>query len=186
MCKTIPCRSATSKYPLARSASPTKMKVAAHHETAAAGRTRRQNSRTTCMRMLSASRSQNGNTYWQLLAVRFSSVQRPPNRAGAPCHISSGPTSLRTGVKGVIQLPRPTVTSLATPAPTQILQPLSRCTGPTCNSCPTHLDMEIWALVWMATSSPMERRSSGPENRRRGRIGGCHPRSPRAGVTPMP
>src|SRR6516164_3294385 len=70
MCKTISCRSATSKYPLGRSASPTKMKVAAHHEAAAAGRTRRQNSRTTCMRMLSASRSQNGNTYWQLAARR--------------------------------------------------------------------------------------------------------------------
>ena len=61
-----------------------------------------------------------------MFAVRFSSVQRPLRRAGAPSHISCEPTSLRMGVNGVIQLPRPTVTLLAMAARMPILQPLSR------------------------------------------------------------
>ena len=47
------------------------------------------------------------------------------------------------GVNGVIHVPRPTVTLLATAALIPILQPLSRRIGPTCRLCPDHL------VVWM-------------------------------------
>ena len=107
------------------------------------GAAMRQKERKTCISILSASSSQKGCAYWQALAVRFSSVQRPLKRAGAPSHISCAPTSLRMGVNGVIQVPRPTVTLLATAARIPILQPLSRRTGPTCRSCPDHL------VVWI-------------------------------------
>ena len=77
----------------------------------------------------------------QVLAVRFRSTQWPLKRAGAPSHISCSPTSLRMGVNGLIQEPRPTVTSLAMAARIPILQPLSRRTGPMCKSWPSHLDI---------------------------------------------
>ena len=85
-----------------------------------------QKDRKICIRMLRVSSSQIGYAYWQMFAVRFSSVQRPLRRAGAPSHISCEPTSLRMGVNGVIQVPRPTVTLLAMAARIPILQPLSR------------------------------------------------------------
>ncbi len=58
--------------------------------------------------------------------MRFSSVQRPLRRAGAPSQISCEPTLARMGVNGVIQVPRPTVTLLAMAARVPILQPRSR------------------------------------------------------------
>ena len=77
------------------------------------------------------------------VAVRFSSVQRPLRRAGAPSHISCEPTSLRMGVNGVIQVPRPTVTSLATAARIPILQPALEVNRADVQACPDHF------VVWM-------------------------------------
>ena len=102
------------------------MKPRASHEIAAAGTTISQKDRKTCIRMLRVSSNQTGYLYRQMLAVRFSSVQRPVRRAGAPSHISCEPTSPRIGVNGVIQAPWPTVTLLAMAARIPILQLLSR------------------------------------------------------------
>jgi hypothetical protein len=84
-----------------------------------------------CIRTLSVSSCQIGCLYRQVFAVRLSSVQRPLRRAGAPSHISCEPTSLKIGVNGVIQVPRPTLTLLTMAARIPILQPLSRWMGPT-------------------------------------------------------
>ena len=85
-----------------------------------------QKDRKICIRTFRISSSQIGDAYWQAIAVRFSSVQRPLRRAGAPSHISCEPTLVRMGVNGVIHVPRPTVTLLAMAARIPILQPLSR------------------------------------------------------------
>src|SRR5436190_13637898 len=130
---------------------------------AATGRAVSQNVMNICMRTLTVSRIQIGYLYRQAFAVRLSSMQRPVRRAGAPSHISPGPTSLRMGVSGVIQDPLPTVTLLAIPARIPILQPLSRRTGPTFRCWPVQLVVWTYAPVWMATLSPMEMRSRGPE-----------------------
>src|SRR6516162_1746907 len=102
------------------------MKPRANHKIAAVGTTVRQKERMIPIRMLSVSSKHFGYPYRHMLAMRFNSVQRPVRRAGDPSHISCEPTSLRMGVNGVIQAPKPTFTLLATPARIPILQPLSR------------------------------------------------------------
>ena len=126
MCQTISSSGAIMKYSPAKSPSLDGMKVAANHITAAVGTIRSKRSRKICIRILTVSMNHNGYASRQLSAARFSFAKRPTGRAGAPSHISSQPTLLRMGVKGVIQAPRPTVTSLATDARIPILQPLSR------------------------------------------------------------
>src|SRR5215475_3710527 len=101
------------------------MRPLTDHKIAAVGSTTTQKAMKICMRILAVSNSQIGDAYWQVFAVRLSSVQRPLNRAGAPSHISCGPTLARMGVNGVIQLPRPIVTLLAMAARIPILHPLS-------------------------------------------------------------
>src|SRR4051812_20293393 len=102
------------------------MRPPASHKIAEVGTTLSEKNMEICIRMLRVSSSQIGYAYRQAFAVRLSSVQRPLRRAGAPSHISCDPTSLRMGVNGVIQVPRPTVTLLAMAARIPILQPLSR------------------------------------------------------------
>ena len=102
------------------------MKPRANHKIAALGTTVSPKDRKICIRTLRVSSNQIGYTYWQVFAVRFSSLQRPLRRAGAPSHISCEPTSLRMGVNGVIQAPGPTATLLAMAARIPTLQPLSR------------------------------------------------------------
>ena len=117
MCQTISCSGVILKYSLRELCFSDGYEGDGDQVTAAVGTTRSQKSRKICIRMLRVSMNQNGYAYRQLLAVRFSSVQRPLNRAGAPSHISSEPTSLRMGVNGVTQVPRPTVTWLAIGCP---------------------------------------------------------------------
>src|SRR5262245_371093 len=131
------------KYEPGNSMSSTRKKPRVHHRIAAAGTTSRQKDVMICMRMLTLSSSQIGAAYRQIAAGRLSFAQRPLSRAGAPSHISCGPTSLRMGVNGVIQLPRPTVTFSAMAARIPILQSVPRRTGPICSCCPDHL------VVWM-------------------------------------
>ena len=73
------------------------VKPRANHKIAAVGTTLRQKNKKICIRMLRVSSNQIGCAYRQAPAVRFSSVQRPVRRAGAPSHISCGPTSAEDG-----------------------------------------------------------------------------------------
>src|SRR6185503_6530027 len=91
---------------------PLKMKLLANHRITAMGTALIQKKTNCCIRMLRVSSTHIGDVYWHVFAVRFNSMQRPPNRAGAPSQISCEPTSLRTAVRGVIQEPGPTVTLL--------------------------------------------------------------------------
>ena len=116
----------TLKKLLDTSASATGVKSRANHRIMAAGTTLIMQNTPICMKTLQVSKNQIGRVSRQALAVRRSSVQRPIRRAGAPSQISCVPTSRRMGVNGVIQLPRPTLTLLATAARIPILQPLSR------------------------------------------------------------
>src|SRR5215213_7383360 len=102
--------------------SPARMKPRASHMIVAVGTILSQKNMKTCIRILRVSNSHVGDAYRQVFAVRFSSVQRPMRRAGEPSHISCEPTSLRIGVNGVIQVPRPTFTLLAMAARIPILQ----------------------------------------------------------------
>src|SRR6516165_10013603 len=117
---------ATRKYSSETLASPAAIRLLANHKIAAVGTTTSQKHMKICIRILAVSSNQIGDAYWQVFAVRVSSVQRPLSRGGAPSHISWEPTLLRMGVNGVIQLPRPTVTPLAMAARIPILHPLSR------------------------------------------------------------
>src|SRR6516165_12290404 len=98
-CHAISRSGVTLKYSLESSASPAGMRPLRNHEIAAAGATTSQKDKKVCMMMLRASSSQLGAAYRRISAVRLSSVQRPPRRAGAPSHISCEPTLVRMGVK---------------------------------------------------------------------------------------
>src|SRR5262245_5060863 len=117
---------ANLKYEPGSSTSSVSMKPRTNHRIAAAGTALRQKNMTICIRMLRVCSNQIGPAYWHIVAVRFSSVQRPLGCAGDPSHISCEPTSLRIGVNGVIQVPRPTVTLWAMAARIPILQPVPR------------------------------------------------------------
>ena len=126
--------------------------------------------------------------YRQLFAVRRNWVQRPANRAGAPSQISSGPTSSRMGVNGVIQLPRPTVTWLAIRPPA--FRSCSRSRGArgrhaaprpptsTCGYEGSCLDSHV---VFDGEEISVVRRAP-----RHARTGGCRRPLFRGGATPRP
>src|SRR5215470_6421913 len=125
MRQTISNSGVTRKYSSNRLASPAGIRLLANHKIAAVGSATSQKAIKICTRILAVSNSQIGDAYWQVFAVRLSSVQRPLKRAGAPSHISCEPTLVRMGVNGVIQLPRPIVTLLAMAARIPILHLLS-------------------------------------------------------------
>src|SRR5436190_14440432 len=119
----------------------------ATHKITVTGTTVKPNVRMICMSTQSVSTSHAGCGDRNAFVERFSSVQRPETKAGAPSNTSFDPTSLSAGVSGVIHAPAPTETSFETTARIPILHPLPRWTGPTCTNCPDQLVVWIFAAV---------------------------------------
>src|SRR4029450_1911417 len=137
--QTISSNGVALKYASDSAVLPAKVNSRTNKKIEEVGTTLSNKKRKICMRTLSVSSNQIGYEYWQMFTVRFSSRHRPVRRAGDPSHISCEPTSLRMGVNGVIQVPRPTATLHVMAACIPILQPLSMRIGPTCRFCPDHL-----------------------------------------------